>query len=113
MFWDLVERLAGEGTTILLTTHYLEEAERLADRVAVIARGVILDVATPATIGGRDAAHATVAWTGRDGRRHTVRTATPTATVAGLSAEFDGEVPDLSVQRPTLEDTYLAMVGEL
>ncbi len=112
MFWDLIERLAGEGTTILLTTHYLEEAERLADRVAVIARGVILEVATPATLGGRHAAQATVTWTGRDGRRNTVRTATPTATVAGLAAEFDGEVPDLAVLRPTLEDTYLGMVGE-
>ena len=112
MFWDLVERLAAEGTTILLTTHYLDEAERLADRVAVIARGVILDVATPATLGGRNAAQATVAWTGRDGQRHTLRTATPTATVAELAAEFDGEVPDLAVLRPTLEDTYLGMVGE-
>ncbi|MEO7982237.1 MAG: ABC transporter ATP-binding protein [Sporichthyaceae bacterium] len=112
VFWDLVERLAREGTTILLTTHYLDEAERLADRVAVIARGVILDVATPATLGGRDTAQATVAWTGRDGRRHTLRTATPTAAVSDLAADFDGEVPELSVLRPTLEDTYLAMVGE-
>jgi ABC-2 type transport system ATP-binding protein len=112
MFWDLVERLAGEGTTILLTTHYLEEAERLADRVAVIARGVILDVATPAALGGRSTAHATVTWTGRDGRRASVRTPTPTATVAELAGEFGGEVPDLAVLRPTLEETYLEMVGE-
>ena len=63
LFWDLVDELAREGTTIVLTTHYLEEAERLADRVAVIAQGRILDVATPSTLGGRQTAEATVEWT--------------------------------------------------
>ena len=112
LFWDLVESLAREGTTIVLTTHYLEEAERLADRVAVIADGRILEVATPAALGGRQQAHATVSWTDRDGVRRSVRTAEPTRTVAELAGTFDGEIPDLSVTRPTLEDTYLAMVGE-
>ena len=112
IFWDLVETLAREGTTILLTTHYLDEAERLADRVGVIAGGRIVDVATPATLGGRSSAEATVSWTGPDGARRTRRTATPTAVVAELAAELGGEVPDLAVARPSLEDTYLAMVGE-
>jgi len=112
LFWELVESLAREGTTILLTTHYLEEAERLADRVAVIADGRILEVATPATIGGRQHALATVSWTDGAGARRSVRTAEPTRTVAELAGTFDGEIPDLSVTRPTLEDTYLAMVGE-
>ena len=112
IFWELVETLAREGTTILLTTHYLDEAERLADRVAVIAAGRIVDVATPATLGGRSSAEATVTWTGPDGVRRTRRTATPTAVVAELAAELGGEVPDLAVTRPSLEDTYLAMVGE-
>ncbi|HVC72627.1 MAG TPA: ABC transporter ATP-binding protein, partial [Mycobacteriales bacterium] len=62
-FWVLVEDLAREGTTILLTTHYLEEAERLADRVAVIASGRIVEVAEPAALGGRRDAAATVSWT--------------------------------------------------
>jgi ABC-2 type transport system ATP-binding protein len=112
IFWDLVERLSDEGTTILLTTHYLDEAERLADRVAVIARGRIVEVATPATLGGRGTAEAVVRWTDADGTHRTVRTRTPTAEVAQLSSSFGGEVPDLSVQRPTLEDVYLAMVGD-
>jgi ABC-2 type transport system ATP-binding protein len=110
-FWDLVEDLAGEGTTILLTTHYLEEAERLADRVAVIAAGTIVEVATPAELGGRQHAEATVSWTGPDGVRRSVRTAEPTRTVTELAASLGGEVPDLSVSRPTLEDVYLDMVG--
>jgi ABC-2 type transport system ATP-binding protein len=111
-FWDLVENLAREGTTILLTTHYLEEAERLADRVAVIAAGRIIEVATPAALGGRRDAEATVSWTDPDGLRRSVRTAEPTRKVTELAATLGGEVPDLSVTRPTLEDVYLAMVGQ-
>jgi ABC-2 type transport system ATP-binding protein len=110
-FWDLVEELAREGTTILLTTHYLEEAERLADRVAVIASGRIVEVAEPAALGGRRDAAATVSWTDPDGSRRSVRTAEPTRTVTELAATFVGEVPGLSVTRPTLEDVYLEMVG--
>jgi ABC-2 type transport system ATP-binding protein len=110
-FWDLVEELAREGTTILLTTHYLEEAERLADRVAVIASGRIVEVAEPAALGGRRDAAATVSWTDQDGSRRSVRTAEPTRTVTELAATFAGEVPGLSVTRPTLEDVYLEMVG--
>jgi ABC-2 type transport system ATP-binding protein len=101
-FWDLVEDLAREGTTILLTTHYLEEAERLADRVAVIASGRIVEVAEPAALGGRRDAAATVSWTDQDGSRRSVRTAEPTRTVTELAATFAGEVPGLSVTRPTL-----------
>jgi ABC-2 type transport system ATP-binding protein len=111
-FWGLIEDLADGGTTILLTTHYLDEAERLADRVAVIAGGRILEVATPSTLGGRQHALATVTWTDRDGSRTSVRTAEPTRTVTELAVTFDGEVPDLSVTRPTLEETYLSMVSE-
>ena len=112
LFWELVENLTREGTTILLTTHYLDEAERLADRVAVIARGRILEVATPAALGGRDHAQANVSWTDRGGSRQTVRTAEPTRVVAELAETFGGEVPDLSVTRPTLEEVYLSMVDE-
>ena len=111
-FWQLIEDLAAEGTTILLTTHYLEEAERLAGRVAVMAHGRVLEVASPAALGGRQQAGTTVAWTERDGSSRSTVTAEPTRVVAELGARFGGEVPGLTVTRPTLEDTYLAMVAE-
>ena len=61
-FWDLIRSLTADGTTILLTTHYLEEAEALADRVAIIVAGRVVAEGTPATIGGRDRQVATVSW---------------------------------------------------
>ncbi|WP_392543425.1 ABC transporter ATP-binding protein [Oryzobacter telluris] len=109
-FWELIRSLSGEGTTILLTTHYLDEAEQLADRVGVVAAGRLLALDTPAALGGRGAEEATIAWE-EDGVRRTVRTATPTADVAGLAARFPGEVPGLTVTRPSLEDTYLSLIS--
>jgi ABC-2 type transport system ATP-binding protein len=109
-FWALIESLAEAGTTILLTTHYLDEAERLADRVAVINKGRIVEVGTPRTLGGRADAAATVRWIGPDGPQR-ITTDTPTATVAELARRFGGEVPELVVERPSLEDVYLRMIG--
>jgi ABC-2 type transport system ATP-binding protein len=96
---------------MLLTTHYLDEAEALADRVGVIARGSLAQVAVPALIGGRETAPAVVSWS-EDGGRRSAETATPTAFVRDLAARFPGEVPDLAVARPTLEDVYLRMIGD-
>lgn len=113
-FWDLVESLRDEGTTILLTTHYLEEAERLADRVVVVARGHVVAEGAPADLGGRRARLARVRWT-TDGVAHEEATDSPTAFVADLAARLarpDGEVPGLQVLRPTLEDVYLGLIGE-
>jgi ABC-2 type transport system ATP-binding protein len=110
-FWSLIRSLRDLGTTMLLTTHYLDEAEALADRVGVIARGRLVEVAVPATLGGRGSAPAVVSWT-EDGVRRTEATQTPTAFVQALAARFPGEVPDLAVARPTLEDVYLRMIGE-
>jgi len=109
-FWGLIGSLAEQGTTIVLTTHYLDEAERLADRVAVIAAGRIVEVAPPQTLGGRADAAATVRWVGPDGPRW-LTTDTPTRTVLELAARFGGEVPELVVERPSLEDVYLRMIG--
>jgi ABC-2 type transport system ATP-binding protein len=110
-FWGLIERLADAGTTILLTTHYLDEAERLADRVAVINAGRILEVGAPATLGGRASAAATVRWIGPDGPQQ-LTTDEPTRIVLELAARFGGdEVPELVVERPSLEDVYLRMIG--
>jgi len=110
-FWSLIRSLRDLGTTMLLTTHYLDEAEALADRVGVITRGRLVEVAVPASLGGRETAPAVVSWT-EDGARRTEATPTPTAFVRDLAARFPGEVPDLAVARPTLEDVYLSMIGE-
>jgi ABC-2 type transport system ATP-binding protein len=110
-FWSLIRSLRDLGTTMLLTTHYLDEAEALADRVGVLARGRLVDVAVPSELGGRDTAPAVVSWT-EDGVRRTAETRTPTAFVRELAGRFPGEVPDLTVHRPTLEDTYLRMTGD-
>jgi ABC-2 type transport system ATP-binding protein len=110
-FWLLIESLRKGGTTILLTTHYLDEAEALADRVAVITRGKILEVSTPAQLGGRATAKARVQWKS-NGVIQEEMTDNPTEVVKRLSAQFPGEVPELQVQRPSLEDIYLSMIGE-
>jgi len=109
-FWDLVDGLRADGTTVLLTTHYLEEAERLADRVVVVNHGRVVAEGPPATLGGRDARRAVVHWEEGGASRHE-QTDAPTALVAALAERLGGEVPGLRVQRPTLEDVYLGLVG--
>jgi ABC-2 type transport system ATP-binding protein len=108
-FWDLIETLSAEGTTILLTTHYLDEAERLADRVGVIVGGTLVAVDSPARLGGRSSANAVVRWRGPDGPRQ-APTDEPARLVHDLFARY-GELSELTVARPTLEDAYLAMIG--
>ncbi|MFD9544810.1 ABC transporter ATP-binding protein [Streptomyces sp. NPDC060022] len=111
-FWELVRLLAREGTTIVLTTHYLEEAEALADRLAVIAAGRIVAEGEPAALRERFGNEATVSWTEPDGSPRSESTPTPTRTLAGLIGRFDGEIPGLRVSRPTLEDIYLRLTGQ-
>ncbi|CAL9430539.1 Daunorubicin_doxorubicin resistance ATP-binding protein DrrA [Nocardiopsis dassonvillei] len=110
-FWGLIRNLAGQGTTILLTTHYLEEAEALADRVCVLAGGRVRALGAPDTLGGRATAQATVSWS-RDGVRREIRTDEPTRAVAELAAGFTGEIPELRVHRPTLEEIYLGLIED-
>ena len=109
-FWSLIDGLRNDGTTIVLTTHYLDEAEALADRVAVINHGQIIEVSTPQQLGGRSTSKAVVQW--RDnGEIKSEETENPTALVSTLTAQFSGEIPELSVTRPSLEDIYLKMIG--
>lgn len=111
-FWILIRKLRDEGTTILLTTHYLDEAEALADRVAVMNAGEIIEISTPALLGGRSNAHATISWS-ESGVAKSEMTATPTEFIKTLSERLGGEIPELSVTRPSLEDIYLSMIGAI
>lgn len=109
-FWELIRQLAADGTTIVLTSHYLDEMEALADRLAVVVQGRVAAEGTPSSLGGRAHASATVAWSDSDGP-HQLLTDTPTATVGELATRFPGEIPELTVSRPSLEDTYLELIG--
>jgi ABC-2 type transport system ATP-binding protein len=109
-FWELITDLAHQGTTILLTTHYLDEAEQLAHRVGVINAGRIVEIGPPDSLGGRATAAATVRWMGAHGVR-SVQTDRPTQLITELAGRFGGEVPELVVERPSLEDVYLRMIG--
>ena len=93
---------------MLYTTLMLADA--LADRCAVVSDGRVVALGTPSELGGRDADSATVRWV-EDGVNRSERTATPTAVVAALTARLGGEIPALQVLRPTLEETYLALVS--
>jgi len=108
-FWELIRALKAEGTTILLTTHYLDEAEALADRVAVINEGKIIEIATPATLGGRNFAQANISWL-EGGQIQKRPSSNPTKDVLEIATRFAGDIPELTVTRPSLEDIYLQMI---
>lgn len=109
-FWDLIRVLADDGTTILLTTHYLEEAAALADRVAVIAEGRVAAVDSPGRLTAHANSAATVRWVeGTD--VHEVETDRPTELIRRRSAD-GAELAQLTVTRPTLEDAYLRLIGD-
>jgi ABC-2 type transport system ATP-binding protein len=111
--WDVIRSLRSLGKTILLTTHYLDEAESLADRVAVLREGRIAAIGRPQDLTG--AAPATEIRYRRDGQDVLVTTHEPTRVLHDLTAEAlaDGrELEQLSVRRPTLEEIYLALTGD-
>ncbi|MET0887591.1 MAG: ABC transporter ATP-binding protein [Mycetocola sp.] len=108
-FWELIRSLKADGTSILLTTHYLDEAAQLADRVAVIARGKLVEIGPVDAIGGADARIPIVRWRDDTGL-HQERTLKPAALAARLFADA-GEPRDLEILRPSLEDVYLNLVG--
>jgi ABC-2 type transport system ATP-binding protein len=111
--WDMIRSLRSLGKTILLTTHYLDEAEQLADRLAVLREGVIIQEGTPAELTGGSSE--TEVRYRKDGREVVVRTTDPTKLLHQLTAEAlaEGrELDGLSVRRPTLEDVYLLLTAE-
>lgn len=110
-FWDLIGRLRAEGTTILLTTHYLDEAQHLSDRAAVIAGGRLVDIGPIDSIGSAAARVPIVRWRDADGR-HEQRTDSPGTLVARLVDRAGGEPDGLEVVRPSLEDIYLGLIED-
>ena len=127
--WDLVRSMTGGGTTVILTTHYMDEAQALADRVAVINAGRIVAEGTPDSLGGRDVGEATirfrlppaiavtdlpVAATVSETGAVEIRTDKEIEVLASLTtwALRDGvELIGLTVERLTLEDVYLRLTG--
>jgi ABC-2 type transport system ATP-binding protein len=110
-FWDLIRSLKSDGTTILLTTHYLDEAATLGDRAGIIAGGRLIDIGTIDAIGGADARVPVVRWI-EAGVRREQRTSEPATLVARLVRDNGGEeLTGLEVVRPSLEDIYLELVS--
>jgi ABC-2 type transport system ATP-binding protein len=112
-FWAMIRGLSAEGTTILLTTHYLDEAEQLADRVGILVAGRLRASGPVGTVGGQDARMPIVRWNEPgDPLAREVRTAEPGRFVADLFARTGAEPAAVEVVRPSLEDIYLGMVAE-
>jgi ABC-2 type transport system ATP-binding protein len=110
--WEMIRSLRSLGKTILLTTHYLDEAEQLADRVAVLREGRIVREGTPTELTG--GSQETEVRYRRDGREIVIRTSEPTRVLHELTEEAlaDGrELEGLEVRRPTLEDVYLVLTA--
>ena len=111
--WDTIRSLRDLGKTILLTTHYIEEAHRLADHVAVLRQGEIVASGTPSELIA--AAPATEIHYRRNGQEVVLRTEQPTRTLHELTSEAVAagrELDGLEVRRPTLEEIYLSLTGE-
>jgi ABC-2 type transport system ATP-binding protein len=111
--WQMIRSLRSLGKTILLTTHYLDEAEQLADRVAVLREGVIVREGTPDEL--TSGTQETEIRYRRNGREVVLHTAEPTRVLNELTAEAlaqGRELEGLSVRRPTLEDIYLLLTAE-
>jgi len=110
-FWGLIRSLSSEGTTIVLTTHYLDEAAQLSDRAAVIAAGRLIDIGPVHELGSAEARVPRVRWIDGEGV-HEQRTLEPGRLVAELMAA-GGEPRELEVIRPSLEDVYLELVDSV
>jgi len=112
--WETVRRLRDLGKTILLTTHYLDEAQELADRVAIVKDGRILAIGPPRELGA-GASHYRVAYRDHGGQLIELQTEDPTSLLSELTGEAlaRGErLEELSVGRPTLEDVYLELTAD-
>ena len=111
--WEMIRSLRSLGKTVLLTTHYLDEAEQLADRVAVLREGRIVRIGTPAELTTTELQ--TEISFRRDGEDVLIRTEEPTRLLAELTADAVArgeELEGLQVRRPSLEEVYLALTAD-
>ena len=109
--WDVIAGLRDLGKTVFLTTHYMDEAQRLADRVTIIAAGQIVAQGTPEDLGERDAGETTIRYR-QNGREVVLQTTTPVQTLHELTEKAlaaGEELEGLEVTRPSLEDVYLEL----
>ena len=130
--WDMIAGLRHSGTTVLLTSHYLDEVQQLADRVGVMSHGHLVEESTPDSLGGRDVAGTIIRFRLPPGLSAaelpagpwdlpeppggdiTMHTDEPTMVLAALTewaVGHDAELPGLTVVRPSLEDAYLRLIG--
>ena len=131
--WDMIAGLRRSGTTVLLTSHYLDEVQQLADRVGVMSHGHMVEESTPRELGGRDVAGTVISFRLPEQLRGSEPPAGPWDQPAGLAGEFTmhtdeptrvllaltqwacarhAELPGLTVTRPSLEDVYLRITGQ-
>jgi ABC-2 type transport system ATP-binding protein len=111
--WEVIAGLRDLGKTVFLTTHYMDEAQRLADRVTIIAAGEIVARGTPEDLGDRESAAATIRYRS-GGRDIEVETTTVVRTLHELTGEAlarGEELEGLEVTRPSLEDIYLELTA--
>jgi ABC-2 type transport system ATP-binding protein len=111
--WEVIAGLRDLGKTVFLTTHYMDEAQRLADRVTIIAAGEIVARGTPQDLGAREGGETTIRYRS-GGREVAVQTTTPVATLHELTGKAlarGEELEGLEVTRPSLEDVYLELTG--
>ena len=128
--WELIRKLSAEGVTVLLTTHYMDEVEALADQVAVLSKAEIVATGTPSSLGGRDSGAVTIRFSLPDGvapselpvsvsavsegtvEIHTEDELPVLHALSGWAMERNLRLPGLSVSRVTLEDIYLQLTRE-
>jgi ABC-2 type transport system ATP-binding protein len=113
-FWDVIAGLRDLGKTVFLTTHYMDEAQRLADRVTIIAAGQIVAEGTPEDLGERDKATTTIRYRDAAGEEVSIETLDPVRELNRLTAdamERGEDLEGLEVTRPSLEDVYLDLTA--
>ncbi len=110
-FHDLMHQLSDDATTILLTTHDLDEAEKLADRILILAAGQIIADGSAEELARRISPRAEVRWS-HGGQRHVHSTVDATRFVRELFAQYGDAIEDLEVRRTSLEDTYMTLVHQ-